>query len=90
MFCADCRKVYEIIMSDYLKLIQLAGGWVSIVRRIIEIEIKLKIYFEHAHVSTKKIENNGIVNQGTKHGGRMRQIKKGINIEVSKWTHKGK
>ena len=51
-------------MADRSKASQLSGGGGSIFSRIIEIESKSNIEFEHAHVRTKKIENNAIANKG--------------------------
>ena len=49
-----------MVVAGISKVSQLAGYGGSIVSRIIEIESKSKIYFEHAHMSTKKIENSRI------------------------------
>ena len=53
-----------MVVADGLKASQLEGNGDSIVSRIIEIESKSKIDFEHVHVNTKNIENKGIVNKG--------------------------
>ena len=52
------RKTWEMATADGIKTSQLEGHGVSIVSRIIEIERKSKIKFEHAYVNAKKIENN--------------------------------
>ena len=45
-----CRKAWEMIAANRLKESQLAGDGGSIVGRVIEIESKSKIDFEHVHV----------------------------------------
>ena len=61
---ADCRKAWEMVVNYGLKISQIEGDGGSTVSRIIEIESKSEIDFEHIHVNTKKIENNRIVNNG--------------------------
>ena len=46
----DCRKPWEMVSADSLKVSQLEGDVGTIFSRIIEIESKSKIDFEHVHV----------------------------------------
>ena len=51
----DCIKAWEMVAANSSKASQLEGDAGSIVSRIIEIESKSKIDFEHAHINAKKI-----------------------------------
>ena len=61
---SDCRKAWEMVAADMLKVSQLSGDGCLIVNRIMEIKSKSNIESEHAHMSAKKMENNTIVNKG--------------------------
>ena len=47
----NCREFWELLTSDTLKASQLAEDGGSIISRIIELENKSKIEFEHVHVN---------------------------------------
>ena len=60
---SDCRKSWELLISEKLKASQVAGDEISTIFRIIELERKSKIEFECMHVKTTNNEDNTIVNK---------------------------
>ena len=56
----DCRKAWELLTEDRLKASEITGDGGSIISRIIELESKSKIRFEHEHVKTNNVEDKKI------------------------------
>ena len=61
----DCSKVFELSKTKDLKVSQLVVDGGSIIRKVIGPENKSKIEFECAHVKTKNVEDNIIINKGS-------------------------
>ena len=60
----DCRKAWELLATRVLKSSKLAGDRGLIIRKIIGPENKSKIEFDYAHVKTKNVDDNSIINKG--------------------------
>ena len=56
--------MWELLKLEKLKANQLAEDSGSIISRIIELDTKSKIEFEHVHAKTNKIEDSAIENIG--------------------------
>ena len=59
-----CRKVWELLESDGLKENQLEGNGRLKISRIVELESKYKIKFDHVHAKTTTFEENTSTNKG--------------------------
>ena len=56
----DCRKVSELLTSKKLKASELAGDSGPIISKIIDLENKTKVEFEHVHAKMKGSEDKTI------------------------------
>ena len=62
----DCKKSWEMVTSERLKSSKLAGHRGSIISKILEVERKSNIEFEHVHVRTTEGSESGENNEGLK------------------------
>ena len=62
----DCKKIWEMVTSERLKSSKLAGHRGSIISKILEVERKSNIEFEHVHIRTTEGSESGENNEGLK------------------------